>query len=79
MKYSNEIKIEKIDETTYYKTIAKGIDFLIYKNNNGWNVGSSRVALGGLRKNPGTWRIFDTVDEIGNSIKSLKNISLMIH
>ncbi len=78
MKNINEIKITTESGTTYYSTIIKGIDYLIYKIKDEWTVGSSKTSLGGLRRNPGTWKYFNTLEEIGRSIKNLRNIELMI-
>ena len=77
-----EIKIKEIEGKKYYSTVVRGIEYMIYKQDiyegADWTVISSRVALGGLKKNPGTHRWFANVDEISKSIKSLKNLSLMI-
>ena len=77
---TNKLEIKKTthESIDYYSTVVRGIDYLIYKNSGEWRVKSSRVALGGNKKCPGTWRYFNTLEEVEKRVKNLKGLNQIL-
>ena len=70
------IETEVIDNVTYYTTVSRGVAYTFNKEVSGWGLHSHRMALG--RFNTGSYRFFNTLQELENSLKAFKGVSQLI-
>jgi len=61
----------------YYETVSRGTRYTAYQSTHGWQVMTSRLALG-PRHVPGV-KHFKSVEEVAVGVKALKGLDLLVN
>lgn len=70
------IEQQIIEGTTYYSTVSRGTRYSLRLYNGEWELHAKRLALG--RLNVGSFRFFDTLEQLEAEVKAFKGIGMLI-
>jgi hypothetical protein len=70
------IEQQIIEGITYYSTVSRGTRYSLRHYKGEWELHAKRLALSSL--NVGSYRFFDTLDQLEAEVKAFKGVGMLI-